>query len=157
MSDLSEYIENGGNERRRGERRKRQVFVFCDRRSGFDRRVEGESREKGRVDRALTALQAHPGLLGVLLLAVNVANVADFFLTLKVLEAGGGEGNPVIGLLLTLGPPWAGVFKGGMVLLATWIIWRYRRFRLMLQAALLVAAVFLFVLAYHAFGLTLLC
>ncbi|MCE5254356.1 MAG: DUF5658 family protein [Actinomycetia bacterium] len=107
----------------------------------------------GVMQSALLGLRDHPPALLVLLGAINVFNFADFSLTLNVLAAGGEEANPIMRSLLAVDPVWAGLFKVAAVMLASWIVWRLRRYRLVLQAALFVAGILCVVLVYHALGL----
>ncbi len=148
MNELCEFPQI---DRRAGERRQRRVFVFRDQRTGFDRRAARA--EMGVAQKALVALRDRPAVLVLTLAAVNLINVADFCLTLNVLNMGGGEANPVMRWLLGFDRAWACVFKVAAVLLASGIVWHYRRYRLALQAALLVVTIFFLVLVYHVFGL----
>jgi hypothetical protein len=152
MRDVT--YDQAGDDRRSGDRRRCRGRVFRDQRSGFDRRAARA--EAGVVQNALIGLRDRPAALVLLLAAVNVFNVADFSLTLNVLAAGGGEANPVMASLLALGPVWAAVFKVAAVVMASWLVWRFKRYRLALQAALLMAAIFCAVLVYHVLGLTVL-
>ena len=144
-----------GCERRAGDRRRRKERVFLDRRTGFDRRAAAAA-GGGVFQTALVGLRDRPAALLLLLGAVNVFNFADFSLTLNALAAGGREVNPVIRSLLEVDPVCAGLFKVAAVLLASGIVWRLRRYRLALQAALLVAGIMGAVLVYHVLGRTVL-
>ena len=124
-------MHSNKNERRCNDRRQRRVsFVLHERRSGFDRRSNG--RESG-VDSAFTCvlkgIRDRPGVLWVLLVTVNLLNLADFLLTLNVLAAGGGEANPILRPLFDANPAYAGVFKFAAVLAVSLVVWRCRRFR----------------------------
>jgi hypothetical protein len=98
-------------------------------------------------------LRDRPGTLGVLLLVVNLLNVADFWLTVNVLHGGGGEANPIMRSLFCMGPVWAGLFKMTAVLLTSLLVWRCRSYRMALAAALAILAVFTAVAFYHVLGL----
>lgn len=152
MHGVSDHL--AGYDRRSGDRRRRRVYVFRDQRSGFDRRAAPAGAGVGVVQSALVGLRDRPAALMLLLAAVNVFNVADFSLTLNVLATGGAEANPIMRSLFALGPVWAGLFKVAAVLLASWPVWRCRRYRLALQAALLMVIIFFAVLVYHVLGLT---
>lgn len=144
-------------ERRREDRRKRRFsFVWHERRSGFDRRAPGPGASRSAVlyRRLLLGLRDRPRLLGLLLILVNVFNLADFSLTVRVLAQGGQEANPILRSLFAADPLYAAAFKGAAVLLTTWVVWRCRRFRSGLEAALIMVGVFGAVLVYHLFGLT---
>ena len=143
-------------ERRREDRRKRRFsFVLHERRSGFDRRAPGPDASRSAVlyRQLLLGLRDRPRLLALLLSLVNVLNLADFLLTLNVLGRGGQEANPILRPLFAADPLYAAAFKGVAVLLTTWVVWRCRRFRSGLEAALIMVAVFGAVLLYHLFGL----
>lgn len=141
-------------ERRRTERRRRRVsLVLRERRSGFDRRAAQGSRANSSFTCLLTGLRDSPACLGSLLVAVNVFNLADFWLTLNVLALGGGEANPILRPLFAAGPVYAGSFKFVIVFAVTLIVWSCRRFRRALEAALIMAGAFGAVLVYHIIGL----
>lgn len=143
------------SERRKKDRRHRRFsFVLRERRSGFDRRGrEGSGRVAIVLERTLLALRDRPRLLFVLLLGVNILNLADFLLTLNVLARGGGEANPILRSLFAMDPLYAGGFKLVAVLLTCWLAWRCRRFRSGLEAAVIMLVLFTMVICYHIFGL----
>ncbi len=105
------------------------------------------------LESALIGLRDSPGVVVMLLLAINIVNLADFILTLNVLASGGGEANPLMRGLFNLGPVWAGIFKILAVGTASWLLWRCRRFRCVLKVAIVTAALFAVVLGYHIYGL----
>jgi hypothetical protein len=142
-----------GEQRRGRDRRCRRVYVFRDKRTGFDRRVRHGDGNIGVVESALMGLRDSPSVLWMLLFAINILNLADFAFTLNVLSAGGGEANPVMRGLFALGPVWAGIFKVAAVGLASWLMWRCRRFRCALKVTVIMAALFAAVLGYHLYGL----
>jgi hypothetical protein len=140
--------------RQGGERRRRRKYRFHDRRSGFDRRVAGV--KLGVVRRALIALRDRPKALQLLLVGVNLLNLADFSVTLRVLDSGGREANPILRPLLALSPLWAGIFKLVAVLAASLLVWENRRYRKALIAALCMVLVFAGLVAYDITVLALL-
>jgi hypothetical protein len=152
---MEEDVGLQSNKRRGGERRGcRFSFVVRERRSGFDRRGPAVAGPASSVfESVLTGLRDRPGTLWVLLVTVNALNLVDFALTLNVLALGGGEANPIMRSLLALNPVYAGAFKVVAVLLCTWLVWRFRRFRSALAAALLMVAIFAAVFFYHIIGL----
>jgi hypothetical protein len=151
---MQQAYDFGGDDRRAGDRRSQRTHVFRDKRSGFDRRGSAQGGGVAAIlQNALLGLRARPGVLWTLLAAVNVLNVADFTLTLNVLGAGGGEANPLMRSLFALSPVWAGVFKVLAVLLASLLVWRFKRYRAALLTALVMVAVFAGVLLYHICGL----
>jgi hypothetical protein len=137
--------------RRGGDRRRRRKYRFHDRRSGFDRRVNGV--KMGVVRRTLFALRDRPRELQLLLAAINLLNVADFGLTLGVLDAGGREANPVMRPLLAVSPLWAGIFKVVAVMAASLIVWESRRYLKALITGLCMLVVFAALFVYDVFGL----
>lgn len=146
----SEWADQRVSERRC----RRRGFVLHERRTGFDRRcLSGSGALAGTFQQTLLGLRDRPGALWVVLAVVNVLNIADFVLTLNVLASGGAEANPIMRSLFDLGPVWAGAFKLAAVLLATVLVWRCRRYRLALVAALVMALIFTAVLFYHVVGL----
>ncbi len=155
MSKSGPTVDAESNDRRRGDRRQRRVsLVWSERRSGFDRR---EPASAGRVSMAfesvLTGLRDSPATFRILLLTVNMLNLADFALTMNALAIGGGEANPIMRSLFDLNPAYAGLFKTFVVLAVSLVMWRFRRFRSALQVALMMLVVFMGVFFYHILGL----
>jgi hypothetical protein len=149
------YAES--TDRREEDRRKsRASFVWRERRTGFDRRVPAGGGAVGvKIDDLLRALRDRPQATAILLVVVNVLNLLDFGLTLNYLAHGGGEANPVMRSLFNVGPLSAGIFKFGAVLLVTALVWRYRRFRSGLAAAVAILLLYVLIIVYHIFGITL--
>jgi hypothetical protein len=102
------------------------------------------------------ALRDRPRALQLLLAAANILNVADFSLTLNVLDSGGREANPVMRPLLAMSPLWAGTFKVVTVLAASLLVWESRRYRKALIAGLFMLVVFACLFVYDMFGLAVL-
>jgi hypothetical protein len=139
--------------RRTGDRRRRRRFVRHEQRSGFDRRArEGGNQAVIAFENTLLRLRAKPRKLLVLLSVVNVLNLADFVLTLDVLDMGGGEANPLMRSLFEMGPVWAGLFKILAVGCASLLVWRCRNYRDALAAGLVMLAIFGAVFTYHVVG-----
>ena len=151
------YCDAESNDRRSADRRQRRAsFVVRERRSGFDRRVSGRSAIAGNCEGMLRGLRDRPHALLVVLGVVNVLNLADFLLTVRVLAMGGGEANPIMKSLFDIGPVYAGIFKLVAVLGVSLIVWRCRRFRSVLGSALAALSILSLVFVYHIVGLTLL-
>jgi len=152
---MRDTVASQSNARQGRERRVRRFsLVLHERRSGFDRRAPVTAGAAATAfANVLTDLRERPGTLWVLLVTVNALNLVDFALTLNVLALGGGEANPIMRSLFALNPAYAGAFKIVAVLLTTWLVWRCRRFRSALEAALLMVAIFAAVFLYHIFGL----
>ncbi len=140
--------------RQGGDRRRRRRYRFIDRRSGFDRRVNGI--ERGFLGCLLYALRDQPGVLARLLVAANILNLADFALTLLVLDSGGREANPLLRPLLAVSPLGAGIFKLVVVLAASLILWGTRYYRKALITSLAMLVVFICLVVYDAVLLVLL-
>jgi hypothetical protein len=151
-------MENDGypqvERRQGGDRRHRRKYRFHDRRSGFDRRVNGV--KMGVLKRTLYALRDRPRALVRVLAAVNVLNVADFLFTLLVLDSGGREGNPLLRPLLALSPLSAGIIKVVLVLAASLLIWINRYYRKALITGLCMLVVFACLVVYDLVLLVLL-
>lgn len=136
-------------DKRRGERRRGARFVLRERRSGYDRR-------KDVTRRALVPAcvhdwcRAHRWVLPASLIATNLLSLADLALTLRVLDAGAIEVNPLLKALLDLDVRIAAGVKAALVATASLLIWRYRWHRKILPLSLLALAVFALVVAYQA-------
>jgi hypothetical protein len=107
----------------------------------------------GVLERILIALRDRPKALRILLITINILNLADFLLTLVALESGGREANPVLRRLFALSPLWAGIFKLVAVLAASLLIWETRRYRKALILGLCVLVVLALLFVYHVLGL----
>jgi hypothetical protein len=155
MSDLGPNIDSESNERRQDKRRRRRVsLVWPERRSGFDRRGPASaSRATLAFEGVLTGLRDRPATLRVLLVTVNVLNLADLLLTMNAIAMGGGEANPIMRSLFALDPVYAGLFKIAAVLATTLVVWWLRRFRSALEVALVMVVVFMGVFFYHVLGM----
>ena len=105
------------------------------------------------MESVLTGLRDRPATVRVLLMTVNMLNLADFALTMNALSIGGGEANPIMRSLFDLNPVYAGLFKILAVLAVSLVIWRFRRFRSALQVALVMLVIFMGVFFYHILGL----
>ena len=140
-------------ERRRGERRKRRQPVLVERRSGFDRRhTAPRGRTAALLADTLSQMRARPELVVLVVLTINLLSAVDALLTLNALANGAREANPVMRALIEQEPVlWIWV-KALLVGTLSWVLWRLRRYRLGLCAALTGLAAFTAVLAYHIMG-----
>ena len=133
---------------RRGERRRQTRFVLRERRSGYDRR-------EGAGGRTLLPACVHewcrtyPWFLPVILVAANLLSLADIALTLRVLETGAVEANPLLKTLLDIDVHLAAGVKAALVAAASMLIWHYRWHRRILPLALFVLTVFAAVVVYQ--------
>lgn len=141
-------------ERRGSDRRRRRLsLVLHERRSGFDRRMCDSRSGRSTLDRLLLGLRSRPNVVLLTLVAVNLLNLADYLLTLHCLAMGGGEANPLMAALLHMGSAYAGMFKLMAVFVAAYTVWRFRRHRASLEAAVVMSGVFAALLVYHLVGL----
>ena len=140
-------------ERRRDERRRSRRPVLVERRSGFDRRyIPPRGRAAAVLTDTLSQMRARPELVVLVLLTINLLSAVDGLLTLNALANGAREANPVMRALIEQEPVlWVWV-KALLVGAASWVLWRLRRYRLGLYAALTGLAAFTAVLAYHILG-----
>ncbi|MEJ2034110.1 MAG: DUF5658 family protein [Deltaproteobacteria bacterium] len=137
-------------ERRREERRRSRHFCWSENRSGFDNREHPAMTTW--LHRAALSMRDDPGLLIKILLFFNIFNVADYVLTIRALAAGNREINPIMRSLFAADPLLAGVFKIAIGLMITLFIWRFRRYRIILQFSLLSFCLYLALIAYHLYG-----
>jgi hypothetical protein len=119
--------------------------VWPERRTGFDRRaahpVLGRLRNSGL-------------LVAAVLVSVNLLSGLDGALTLWELQGGfAAELNPVLSALYSASPWLAVVFKLGVTAVVTWALWTQRRYRPVLQGAVLVLAVYVALIGWHAAGI----
>jgi hypothetical protein len=119
-------------------------FHVPERRSGFDRRSPRDP---------LRLLLDRPLALVVLLVSLNLLSLADWALTWRALAYGAREANTVIGSLMAVSPLAALVFKVGSMLLVTALIWRNRRYRLVLATAIFAVGGYAVLMLYHGVGL----
>jgi hypothetical protein len=89
-----------------------------------------------------------------LLVALWLLNIADLSLTSYGIWLGfASESNGVMRYFLHQGTATAAVFKIGLITAGVLLLWRVRRYRSALIAAVLLSAVFAAVVAYQAFWL----
>ncbi len=143
---------SAGRLQRRGadRRQHRRLFVLQERRTGFDRRIPSSP---GLLERALRALRDRPALLAGLLIVANLLNLLDFVMTLHALQSGVGEANPVMDGLFSVSPWAAGLFKLTLVGLSSLAIWRFRRYRRLLAASMLLVMAYGAVIVFQLYGL----
>jgi Domain of unknown function (DUF5658) len=133
-------------ERRDTDRRvNRRNLYYPERRTGFDRRSPSL---------LTTALRDRPVALITVLVLVNVLSIADWMLTLRVLEAGAAEGNPVLAAMISANPAGAFVFKLAATLGVTIALWSWRRYRAVLATAIGALLIYAGLMVYHAWGLS---
>jgi hypothetical protein len=91
----------------------------------------------------------------VVLILFNILNVTDALLTASILETGGSEANPVMRELYGAGVWQAVAFKVAVGAAMTATIWSLRRYRRIVEIALVILAVFSAVVLYEIVGMLL--
>lgn len=138
-------------DQRIGERRiNPPCFRWHENRSGFDRRNVGRSRS---FTSFLYFLSQNRLAMMAILLSFVILNLLDFFLTVNVLKNGGGELNPLMKYLFESQSETAFLFKMSVTVLLFSLVWKYRKFRKIVLLAVNMVATYVFLMAYHAFGL----
>lgn len=126
----------------------RYAFRFPDRRSGFARRQP----ERGRLGTAygsmLSVYRSRPQLLAVVLVAIAVLNIADLLLTVRALELGAAELNPIMAALIESNLALAATFKVTIGIAVVAAMWLLRRYRLILEASIVNLAGFALLTTY---------
>ena len=135
------------NDRRTHTRR----FYFPERRSGFDRRVPDSGRWRSAYDFSLRDYRNRQSTHLLVLATIVVFNFIDFFLTLRVLQAGGMELNPVMARLFESSPTLAAAAKLGVGGAAALFLLGLRRYRRSLEASLVLLLGFTVLMFYHAY------
>jgi hypothetical protein len=139
--------------RGRDRRRWRCTFVMRERRTGFDRRRAAAWPARLR-EQVLVRLRDHDRNVLALLVTANILNVLDFVFTLRALAHGAVEANPLMRILLSLDPAAAGGVKVTLMLGVSLLVWRFRRYRLLLMAGATLPVVFGLIFLYHLYGVT---
>ena len=134
-------------ERRSDERRRHFTPLrHPERRTGFDRREEGRG---GPLALSIEGLRDSGIALATVLAAINALNLIDLLLTLRLLDGGALEANPVMDILIGRDPLVALFVKAAIVAAVSIAIWRQRRYRLILATGLLVLVAFVALTAYE--------
>lgn len=123
---------------------KRTSIRWPERRTGFDRRCA----------HGISVLRDSSVLLLVMLGVLNILNMLDLRLTLLGLERGAVEANPVMTFLFSMDSLSAGLFKIAVVLAVSLTVWWGRKYRRILEFAVLSTALYALVITYHVVGLT---
>lgn len=147
ISKLEEHLTDQGLEELRttADRRvSRPFFRARERRTGFDRR---------KPSRVLGTLSQNAMLLFSMLVVLNVLSAADWLLTLRALDSGASEANLAIGGLLAVDPLLAGVFKAGVMIAVSIVIWKGSRYRLIVATGLAAFVGYCLLMVYHVGGL----
>jgi hypothetical protein len=138
------------NRERRSGRDRRRRFRFREQRSGFDRRDLGDKGLRGAYTRALHAYGRDAVRFWTVLATIVVFNFLDLVLTVRALNAGAIEVNPVMRTLFWTHPVTAAVTKLGIVAVVVLMLQRMRRFRRALEVSLVLLMGFTALMFYHA-------
>lgn len=136
------------------DRRARKTTVhFPENRMGFDRRTD-PSAGRSRVAYLgwIRQLSESPERAALLMISIVVLNIADIAFTFVALDRGLRELNPVMAGLLDAGHGVAAFVKIGVSVALAAAGWRYRRFRRVIEVALLVVTLMSAVVLYHVLG-----
>ncbi len=143
-------METTPHDQRRVDRRVRRVSLhYPERRSGFDRRLPRGGPIRAASARLLSSYRDRPRVVASVLGAVVLLNAVDLILTMRALDLGATELNPVMAGLLGFDPVVAAAFKMtlvGTVAIGLWVLRRYRR---VLEASLLLVGTFAVLTGYH--------
>ncbi len=139
-------------ERRAEDRRSRRTWVWRERRTGFDRRHRSTSRVGSAWEGTLVFLRDNPLALVLLLALANLLSILDLAFTLRALEQGAIEVNPLMRTLIADDPAQAVIVKIALVAGVSVLVYLLRRYRSMLGVALLTLGLFAAIVAYHLFG-----
>jgi len=123
---------------------KRANIRWPERRTGFDRRCEY----------GIGVLRDSSVLLLVMLGVLNILNMLDLRFTLLALDRGAAEANPIMSFFFNMDSLTAGLFKIALVLAISLAVWWGRRYRRILEFAVLSTAIYAALIGYHILGLT---
>ena len=131
-------------ERRSTDRRQCAACMrWPERRTGFDRRDSS----------GVEALRDSSALLLVALALLNLLNLLDWRFTVLGLERGAIEANPLMSFLFGVDSYAAGLFKVAIMLTVSLVVWRARKYRHMLEFAVVVTTAYAVLIVYHLIGL----
>jgi hypothetical protein len=151
-SRLAEPAES--TERRSVDRRTSRKFVVRERRTGFDRRQPHRATAIGAaVDSSLVYLRDNASVVVAVLLTANLLSILDLVFTLRALQNGAQEANPLMNALLAWNPAVAGGVKVGIIMALSLLIWQMRRYRIVLKVAVFALVVYAAIIAYHVYFL----
>ena len=122
---------------------------FPERRSGFDRRRSTDSNWRASYAAALQGYRESPTSFLLVVATIVVFNYIDYMLTIRVLQAGGVELNPIMARLFEDSPTLAAVAKLGSVGVVAIVLLMLRRYRRTLEASLVLLLGFTALMFYH--------
>lgn len=123
-------------------------FRIPDRRLGFPRRQHDDRSALTAYSRTLAAYRNRPRALATVLAAVAMLNIADLVLTVRALELGAAELNPIMAALLNSNLLLAATFKVTIGFGVVASMWTMRRYRLILEASVLLLGGFTLLTVY---------
>ena len=132
------------------DRRRRRELRLRERRSGFERRSVDSSGLRLAYDRALVVYRADSVRFWTVLATIVVFNFLDLMLTIRSLDRGAIELNPVMRTLFWTHPVIAAVVKLGIVGAVALMLQRMRRYRRALEVSLVLLVGFTVLMFYHA-------
>lgn len=126
---------------------------FPERRTGFDRRTDPSAGSTRSAYRAwIRRLSDSPQKSAVLMASFVVLNIADVAFTLRALNRGLPELNPVMAVLLDTGHGVAAFVKVGISAALAAAGWWLRRFRRVIEVGLIAVTLMTLVVLYHTLG-----
>jgi hypothetical protein len=139
-------------ERRSVDRRVSRKFVVHDRRNGFDRRQRRRATAVGSAwETSLVYLRDNASAVLLVLVTANVFSILDLVFTLRALKNGAQEGNPLMKALLDWSPTLAAGVKVAIIAAFSVLLWKMRRYRLILQVAVFALMLYAAIVAYHIY------
>lgn len=140
-----------GDDQRSGrDRRRRFSTRYPERRSGFDRRDANGRGLGAAYHRALRRIGRDSVTFWTVLATIVVFNFLDLMLTLRALDRGAHEANPVMRALFWSHPMTATLVKLGVVAAVVLLLQRLRRYRDALSFAVILLVGFTALMLYHA-------
>lgn len=137
-------------DRRSGEDRRQQFRPrLRERRSGYDRRVGGQS-AGARYNRLLARVGHDSLTFWTILATIVVFNFLDLVLTIRALDRGAEEANPVMRSLFWSHPLTAALIKLGVVAAVVLALLALRRYRDAVVVALVIFVGLTALMFYHA-------
>jgi len=139
------------DQRTQTDRRARKTRVhFPERRSGFDRRtVASASRVRVAYLRWVQRVSESSAKAALLMGSIVILSIADMAFTFRALGRGLEEVNPVMAGLLDTGHGIAAFVKIGVSAALAAAGWWFRRFRRVIEVAVIVVALMSLVVLYH--------
>ncbi len=132
------------------DRRQRFSMRYPERRYGFDRRDRNRRGPGAAYRRALDRFRNDSVAFWTVLATIVVFNFIDLMLTLRALDRGAVEANPVMRALFWTHPLTATLVKLGVVGFVVLMLQRMRRFRSALEVTLALLVGFTALMFYHA-------